>query len=952
MIINKIILENIKSYKYEEIDFSEGINCILGLNGSGKSTIIESIGIGLFNFVKSSTISSVLRYNETKGSIEIIFTANDERMYKVVRTIRPKANTVKIYDYEKNIELYNNVNDVYSFIRNVLKIKKTRDFNRLFEQVLAVPQGQYVNSFLEKPSTRKETFDRLFDLHIYKEISDKVKGLNDEIQKEKIAKVKEEIKLIEGQIINFDEETQKGKKIELQLLELNEKQTRLDNEFNTNLIFKRKLEELKFNLENAKNSKIINETKLSSYLSEKSRVTELLNSSLRSKVIVEENLSKYMEYENNIEIIRELEIKIKRNQKLEEENQIIIKNIELIEKDLDNIYSNKQDKEKILDQYKKQLEEIFNDTYLQKFKLEENQKKYELDKKEFEKNLEDNNKIISLLNEKIKDIQMYQERLIDTDYLLIDNGTNDVNQLEKIDLELKQVDGIIEQINELKKELNKVENQRQINFNNSKSTQNGLCPFLNQKCKNINEESLNSHFEDLINDNDIRITQLVNEIDFLDKKTFNRKHLIEEKNNIQNKINLYQNDLDRRNKIINQFKSKYLELMDEGLTINDNIKNILTDLETKLNQKNNLALELNSKKDYLIKLRTENDSQIFQINLKEKNAKDLQLKIKDLEKEIDELTLKINLLKRTKEETIKSKKVIEEKLSSNNKDKESLEKLKTANQSLIQYRDLYTVNFEKSKEVDKYEKSAQEFNKITSELEIKIEELKNQIDVLNAEYSIEKYNETLKIHENLIKNISENKAIMEEKNKQLKEIKEKIEFMLILKEELKVNQNKLDSYQNSVKFLSYMRDIYNRLPQELSKRYREYVAYMATNSYRAISNELVHIEIQDDYGISLIDDKNPKNIKTIDQLSGGEQMSVALSVRFAMLKQLSGLDIYFLDEPTINLDFQRRTNIADVVLEISQELSQMFVISHDDTFDDITERVIKIEKEENISRVK
>ncbi|HEY8444767.1 MAG TPA: SMC family ATPase, partial [Bacilli bacterium] len=169
MIIKKVILENIKSYVYEEINLYQGINCILGLNGSGKSTIIESIGVALFNYSKGN-LNQLLRYDEKKGRIVVNFIANDDREYIVERTIRNKGGSVKIIDAATDTELYSGVSDVYSFIKKILKVSKTKDFTQLFSEIIAVPQGQFVSAFLERPTIRKENFDRLFNLHIYKDL--------------------------------------------------------------------------------------------------------------------------------------------------------------------------------------------------------------------------------------------------------------------------------------------------------------------------------------------------------------------------------------------------------------------------------------------------------------------------------------------------------------------------------------------------------------------------------------------------------------------------------------------------------------------------------------------------------------------------------------------------------------------------------------------------------------
>ncbi len=76
-------------------------------------------------------------------------------------------------------------------------------------------------------------------------------------------------------------------------------------------------------------------------------------------------------------------------------------------------------------------------------------------------------------------------------------------------------------------------------------------------------------------------------------------------------------------------------------------------------------------------------------------------------------------------------------------------------------------------------------------------------------------------------------------------------------------------------------------------------------------------------------------------LSGGEQMVAALSVRLALLRELSEIDVAFFDEPTTNMDEVRRGNLAREIGRI-RNFRQLFVISHDDTFEGFTDQTINL----------
>jgi exonuclease SbcC len=76
-------------------------------------------------------------------------------------------------------------------------------------------------------------------------------------------------------------------------------------------------------------------------------------------------------------------------------------------------------------------------------------------------------------------------------------------------------------------------------------------------------------------------------------------------------------------------------------------------------------------------------------------------------------------------------------------------------------------------------------------------------------------------------------------------------------------------------------------------------------------------------------------------LSGGEQMAAALSVRLALLKQLSDIRVAFFDEPTVNMDAERRERLAQQIGQV-RDFDQLFVISHDDTFEQAVDHVVSV----------
>ena len=92
MLLNSIIIENIRSYTHEEIIFPRGISLFEGDIGSGKSTILMSIEFALFG-LGSQKAESLLAKKSESGYVILEFSV-DGAKYEIKRTLKRKSDGV------------------------------------------------------------------------------------------------------------------------------------------------------------------------------------------------------------------------------------------------------------------------------------------------------------------------------------------------------------------------------------------------------------------------------------------------------------------------------------------------------------------------------------------------------------------------------------------------------------------------------------------------------------------------------------------------------------------------------------------------------------------------------------------------------------------------------------------------------------------------------------------
>ena len=178
---------------------------------------------------------------------------------------------------------------------------------------------------------------------------------------------------------------------------------------------------------------------------------------------------------------------------------------------------------------------------------------------------------------------------------------------------------------------------------------------------------------------------------------------------------------------------------------------------------------------------------------------------------------------------------------------------------------------------------------------------------------------------------------------QLETVKQKLEHLTQLREEQTQIETDLKERERLHRFIKFSREVFKKAGPKITALYLENVNWVADQLFREILNRpTLSLTWEADYDIVIQEGAGRRRFAS---LSGGEQMAAALAVRLALLKVLGELDVAFFDEPTTNMDRQRRQRLAEAITHV-RSFEQLFVISHDDTFEHITENVIYLERGE------
>ena len=191
----------------------------------------------------------------------------------------------------------------------------------------------------------------------------------------------------------------------------------------------------------------------------------------------------------------------------------------------------------------------------------------------------------------------------------------------------------------------------------------------------------------------------------------------------------------------------------------------------------------------------------------------------------------------------------------------------------------------------------------------------------------------------LQKGQAETNAKYEAAAKRESELYAELKGLIAIRDSLKNEFRERERLEKVAEVTDFIRTTLKEAAPLVARNYVYHVSVEANQLFREITGSAeCTLKWTEDYGVVLEQDGYERPFQS---LSGGEQMSAALAVRLALLKQLSDIRIAFFDEPTTNMDRERRENLAQQIGQI-RHFEQMFVISHDDTFEGYMDHELKI----------
>jgi exonuclease SbcC len=266
-------------------------------------------------------------------------------------------------------------------------------------------------------------------------------------------------------------------------------------------------------------------------------------------------------------------------------------------------------------------------------------------------------------------------------------------------------------------------------------------------------------------------------------------------------------------------------------------------------------------------------------------------------------------------------------------------------------RDAFYAHLKQAEDLETRRETLQRFRKLLEDLQSSLAGKEGELAGLAESYDPLQHAQDRRRKEILLGELGTLEQKMAGLKKDWERLSAEIAGLRAVEKEITAKRASVRSLGRKEKLVKFLRNrVFKNVSGYLSERFREQISLRADRIYRTIAEADEELIWGDDYRVVLRDLHEERvRERSDDQLSGGQMMSAVVALRLALLQTI-GARIAFFDEPTSNLDIARRENLARAFrsIDVGREevaehwYDQLFLVSHDVAFSEITDQTIAL----------
>ncbi len=917
MQILSIALTNFKTHKEQQFQFQPGTNAICGENGAGKTSILEAIAWVLFNYQGNYTKEDLIRNGASSAQVRVAFVSSrDSRTYEVQRST---TSGYTLFDPQLNERLpYTRTKDeVLPWLRQHLGVAPGTDLGQLFANTIGVPQGTFTADFLLSPEKRKPIFDIILKVEEYRETYRQSNSLR-KYAEARSQRLKDLLEQYEESLQSWDDLQSRHRALQLEITQ-----------------GKMLLAELE-----AKGQQLAKQR------------TEMMAQAEQVQIARSQQQTLMGQIEAQQQICQRISLSLAQAQQAAEicrMQQRAYTEFESAEAQLKTLNFTHQARQQLLQQ-QQQCQKGLNQSQQTRSRLEAQLEQFAIAAQELaslapavatQERLEAERITLQQQAQAFVTLRLQQQQISAQA-----NGiTQEITQLEReiqrlsvLQAELGQALPQWEaQQSRLQEQMSRIEAAQQFEselrelIDNGQAQQSEYRQQVGAALKVM--EGWVSKFASLTTETIAPVKEALFQGGVLSKSTLTSL------NQILADLS-EQTDLDQikrqQRALQTQLQQAYAQQAEvTGLSLQQTKRTELLAQQQQIQQDLGGLQQQLATEDLALAALKQLETQLQQLD-NPKGKQQLLTKTLKQQATVQKQRTELEAAQASEQEQMAA---IATQLTAFAQLDEQIQQQQQIKQTHQVGYLLYVQNQQAAQQVEPLmAENVGAITTLTQQQEQQVE-LEKHLEALNATFDPTAFSALEKQATEINSGADQLRGRLPQLKQRLDDLNHHIDRLNATAKKRDLALKELQQSDRIKRFVTFARKVYKAAGPRITERYVHNISREADRLFRELLGRAnVALMWSADYEITV---QEGAHTRRFINLSGGEQMCAALAVRLALLKVLADIDVAFFDEPTTNMDGQRRAGLAEAITRI-KSFNQLFVISHDDTFEQVTETVIKI----------